>query len=509
VLKTCHGLGVAVVARGAGTGLSGGAMPHEMDVTLSLARFNRILKIDALGRTAVVQCGVRNLAISEAAAPFNLYYAPDPLSQIACTIGGNVAENSGGVHCLKYGPTLHNVLRVRGFMAEGEPVEFGSEALDAPGLDLLALVIGSEGMLAVTTEVTVKLVPKPQLARCIMASFVATCSTPATATFNRWCCSTPTIPTSCTAASSSAPTSSRPAWRWAAPCRASSKCVHCGFCTATYPTYQLLGDELDGPRGRIYLIKQVLEDKASMRSTQLHPLHHLTQLRVHLPERRAVRPPRRHRPQDRRREGAASGRGVRHALAAEGSVAVAAVRTGDEARPVGARAVARSAQGQGAREAGCGHLADRVACAQCADACGLRAAVDDAEHQQRDRARARRRRHADRDRARSRLLRAVKFHLNDQEGGKAQMRANIDAWWPRVERDEVEAIVMNALGCGVTIRDYGHVTTIRAMRPRPVASTSSRTVAHRMPHPPESGSAVAVRHWVVVLDAALTQPPST
>ncbi|MET3439878.1 glycolate oxidase [Variovorax paradoxus] len=171
VLKTCHGLGVPVVARGAGTGLSGGAMPHALGVTLSLAKFNRILKIDPVSRTAVVQCGVRNLAISEAAAPFNLYYAPDPSSQIACTIGGNVAENSGGVHCLKYGLTLHNVLRVRGFTAEGEPIEFGGEALDAPGLDLLALVIGSEGMLAVTTEVTVKLVPKPQLARCIMASF--------------------------------------------------------------------------------------------------------------------------------------------------------------------------------------------------------------------------------------------------------------------------------------------------------------------------------------------------
>jgi glycolate oxidase len=171
VLKTCHALGAPVVARGAGTGLSGGAMPHEMGVTLSLAKFNRILKIDPVSRTAVVQCGVRNLAISEAAAPFNLYYAPDPSSQIACSIGGNVAENSGGVHCLKYGLTLHNVLRVRGFTAEGEPIEFGGEALDAPGLDLLALVIGSEGMLAVTTEVTVKLVPKPQLARCIMASF--------------------------------------------------------------------------------------------------------------------------------------------------------------------------------------------------------------------------------------------------------------------------------------------------------------------------------------------------
>jgi len=171
VLRTCHQLGVPVVARGAGTGLSGGAMPHALGVTLSLAKFNRILEIDPVSRTAVVQCGVRNLAISEAAAPFNLYYAPDPSSQIACTIGGNVAENSGGVHCLKYGLTLHNVLRVRGFTAEGEPVEFGGEALDAPGLDLLALVIGSEGMLAVTTEVTVKLVPRPQLARCIMASF--------------------------------------------------------------------------------------------------------------------------------------------------------------------------------------------------------------------------------------------------------------------------------------------------------------------------------------------------
>ena len=171
VLQACHALGVPVVARGAGTGLSGGAMPHTDGVTLSLAKFNRILSVDAYSRTAVVQCGVRNLAISEAAAPLGLYYAPDPSSQIACTIGGNVAENSGGVHCLKYGLTLHNVLKVRGFTIEGEPVEFGSDALDTPGLDLLPLVVGSEGMLAVTTEVTVKLVPKPQLARCIMASF--------------------------------------------------------------------------------------------------------------------------------------------------------------------------------------------------------------------------------------------------------------------------------------------------------------------------------------------------
>ena len=171
VLRCCHELKVPVVARGAGTGLSGGAMPHALGVTLSLAKFNKILKVDAASRTAVVQCGVRNLAISEAAAPLGLYYAPDPSSQIACTIGGNVAENSGGVHCLKYGLTLHNVLKVKGFTVEGEPVEFGGDALDAPGLDLLPLVIGSEGMLAVVTEVTVKLCPKPQTARCIMASF--------------------------------------------------------------------------------------------------------------------------------------------------------------------------------------------------------------------------------------------------------------------------------------------------------------------------------------------------
>ncbi len=171
VLKACHALDVPVVARGAGTGLSGGAMPHALGVTMSLAKFNRILKIDPRSRTAVVQAGVRNLAISEAAAPHGLYYAPDPSSQIACTIGGNVAENSGGVHCLKYGLTVHNVLQVRGYTVEGEPVTFGGEALDVPGFDLLSLVIGSEGMLAVTTEVTVKLVPKPLLARCIMASF--------------------------------------------------------------------------------------------------------------------------------------------------------------------------------------------------------------------------------------------------------------------------------------------------------------------------------------------------
>ncbi|NEX61450.1 FAD-linked oxidase C-terminal domain-containing protein [Noviherbaspirillum galbum] len=171
VLKTCRDLQAPIVPRGAGTGLSGGAMPIADGVVLSTARLNKILQVDAYSRTAIVQPGVRNLAISDAAAPLNLYYAPDPSSQIACTIGGNVAENSGGVHCLKYGLTVHNVLRVRMVTIEGEVVELGSGALDAAGLDLLALFIGSEGMLGVVTEVTVKLVPKPQVARVIMASF--------------------------------------------------------------------------------------------------------------------------------------------------------------------------------------------------------------------------------------------------------------------------------------------------------------------------------------------------
>jgi glycolate oxidase len=171
VLRTCHHLGVPVVARGAGTGLSGGAMPHAHGVVLSLARLNNVLRVDRVARLAVVQPGVRNLAVSEAAAPFGLYYAPDPSSQIACTLGGNVAENSGGVHCLKYGLTVHNVLRLRVVSIEGEIFEIGSEAPDAPGYDLLALLIGSEGMLGVVTEVTVKLVPKPELAQVVMASF--------------------------------------------------------------------------------------------------------------------------------------------------------------------------------------------------------------------------------------------------------------------------------------------------------------------------------------------------
>src|SRR5829696_6456917 len=171
ILEVCHAMRVPVVARGAGTGLSGGALPMGDGVLLSLAKLMRILEIDTAARTARVQPGVRNLAISEAAAPYGLYYAPDPSSQIACSIGGNVAENSGGVHCLKYGLTLHNVLKVRGFTVEGDPVEFGGAALDSAGYDLLSVIVGSEGMLAIATEVTVRLIAKPQLARCIMASF--------------------------------------------------------------------------------------------------------------------------------------------------------------------------------------------------------------------------------------------------------------------------------------------------------------------------------------------------
>jgi glycolate oxidase len=171
VARACFDLGVPIVPRGAGTGLSGGALPHGQGVLLSLAKFNRIVRIDPLARTAVVQPGVRNSAISEAVAHLGLYYAPDPSSQIACTIGGNIAENSGGVHCLKYGLTLQNVLRVRGVAIDGEIVEVGSEAPDAAGYDLLSVVVGSEGMLLVITEATVKLVPKPLKQQVIMASF--------------------------------------------------------------------------------------------------------------------------------------------------------------------------------------------------------------------------------------------------------------------------------------------------------------------------------------------------
>lgn len=171
IMRICHQRHVPVVARGAGTGLSGGALPLEKGVLLVMARFNRILGIDPEARCARVQPGVRNLAISEAAAAHQLYYAPDPSSQIACSIGGNVAENAGGVHCLKYGLTVHNLLQVEIVTVEGERMTLGSHALDAAGYDLMALFTGSEGMLGIVVEVTVKLLPKPPMARVLMASF--------------------------------------------------------------------------------------------------------------------------------------------------------------------------------------------------------------------------------------------------------------------------------------------------------------------------------------------------
>ena len=171
LLQACHAASVPVVARGAGTGLSGGALPRGDGVLLSMARFKKILHIDPLARIARVQTGVRNLAISEAAAQYGLYYAPDPSSQIVCTIGGNVAENSGGVHCLKYGLTVHNILRLRVLTMAGEVLEIGSEGLDSAGYDLLALMTGSEGMLGIITEITVKLLPKPERAQVVMAAY--------------------------------------------------------------------------------------------------------------------------------------------------------------------------------------------------------------------------------------------------------------------------------------------------------------------------------------------------
>ena len=171
VMRICYRYHIPVVARGAGTGLCAGAMPNADGVLLSLSRFKHILNIDSLARTARLQPGVRNLAISEAAAEYGLYYGPDPSSQIACTIGGNVAENSGGVHCLKYGLTVHNLLKVEMVTVEGDLITLGSEGLDSNGIDLMALITGSEGLLGVITEVMVKLLPSPEKAQVIMAAF--------------------------------------------------------------------------------------------------------------------------------------------------------------------------------------------------------------------------------------------------------------------------------------------------------------------------------------------------
>jgi glycolate oxidase len=171
VLNACRRHATPVVARGAGTGLSGGALPVEGGVLLVLARLNRIIEVDAARRLARVEPGVTNLEISQAAAPFGLYYAPDPSSQVACTIGGNVAENSGGVHCLKHGLTVHNLLELRIATIGGEWLTLGSTSGEAPGLSLLPLFTGSEGMLGVAVEATVQLKPLPERVELVMAAF--------------------------------------------------------------------------------------------------------------------------------------------------------------------------------------------------------------------------------------------------------------------------------------------------------------------------------------------------
>jgi glycolate oxidase len=171
IMRVCNARQIPVVARGAGTGLSAGATPAADGILLSLARLDKILAIDPHARTARVQPGVRNLAISEAASEFGLFYAPDPSSQIACSIGGNVAENSGGVHCLKYGLTVHNVLSIELVDTTGERLTLGGQSLDAAGFDLVPLITGSEGMLGIVTEITVKLLPLPEIAKVVMAGF--------------------------------------------------------------------------------------------------------------------------------------------------------------------------------------------------------------------------------------------------------------------------------------------------------------------------------------------------
>lgn len=171
IMRLCHQENVPVVARGAGTGLSGGAMPVEDGLLLSLAKFNQIVHLDPDQRIATVQPGVRNISVSEAVEKYGLFYAPDPSSQIACTIGGNVAENSGGVHCLKYGLTVHNILAVKLITVTGELLEIGADSLDSAGYDLLALMTGSEGMLGVIVEVTLKLLSKPLNNRVLLAAF--------------------------------------------------------------------------------------------------------------------------------------------------------------------------------------------------------------------------------------------------------------------------------------------------------------------------------------------------
>jgi glycolate oxidase len=171
VLAWCQANGVKVVPRGAGTSLSGGALPLQDGVVLGMAKFNRVLEVDYDNRCAVVQPGVTNLAITDAVQADGFYYAPDPSSQIACTIGGNVAENSGGVHCLKYGLTTNNVLGCELVLMSGEVVRLGGKGFDAAGYDLMGVVTGSEGLLGVVTEVTVRLLPTPETARALLLGF--------------------------------------------------------------------------------------------------------------------------------------------------------------------------------------------------------------------------------------------------------------------------------------------------------------------------------------------------
>src|SRR3954464_494582 len=171
VLRYCHDNGIRVVPRGAGTSLSGGAMPLADGVVLGMGKFNRIREVDFANRAAVVEPGVTNLAISQAVAHEGFYYARDPSSQIACTIGGNIAENSGGVHCLKYGMTTNNVLGCEIVLITGEVICIGGKHLDADGYDLLGLITGSEGLLGVVTEVTVRLLKKPESARAVLVGF--------------------------------------------------------------------------------------------------------------------------------------------------------------------------------------------------------------------------------------------------------------------------------------------------------------------------------------------------
>ncbi|MGH7012514.1 MAG: FAD-binding protein, partial [Caulobacteraceae bacterium] len=173
VLGVCAKMEVPVVARGAGTGLSGGALPFPGSVLLTLTRMDQILEIDPEAMRARVQPGARNLEISAAAAPFGLFYAPDPSSQLACSIGGNVAENAGGVHCLKYGLTVHNLAALEIITIDGERMRIGGEALDSPGFDLLALLTGSEGLLAVIVEASLKLLPIAEAPRALLAAFGA------------------------------------------------------------------------------------------------------------------------------------------------------------------------------------------------------------------------------------------------------------------------------------------------------------------------------------------------